>query len=129
MILNAFGTAGIASLTKILDYKKEQLAKAAADKNDARRIQLEGEVARIKGQIDILSIQKELGLADRKSFFFRVWLYTLVASVMLYWSARFWVRLLGVDADYGILVSDLNAAEIAISTIVVGYVFAQAKLG
>jgi hypothetical protein len=123
MILNFLGTAGISSLTKILDHKKELLIEAEKLKNDARRIQLEREIKQLEAEIAVKQMQKELGLADRKSFFFRLWCYTLVAAVMLYWSARFFVRLLGADIDYGIFVSDLSPEEIIISTMVTGYVF------
>jgi len=126
MILNFLGTAGLGSLTKILDHKKELLIEAEKLKNDARRIQLEREIKQLDTEIEIKRLQADLGKEDRKHFFFRLWSYTLVASVMLYWALRFWVRGLGLDADFSVFVSDLDAAEAVVSTMVLGYVFLKA---
>lgn len=123
MILNFLGSAGLSSLTKILDHKKELLIEAEKARNNAARIQLEREIKQLEGEIAIKGMQKELGFVDRKSPFFRFCAYSLVFSVMMYWNVRFWVRLLGIDVDFGVFVSDLNPAEVIISTMVTGYVF------
>lgn len=127
MILQFLGSAGISSLTKILDHKREMLVAAERAKNDAARIQLEREIKQLETEIEIKRLQADLGKVDRQHVFFRLWAYTLVASVMLYWAMRFWVRGLGIDADYGVFVSNLDGAEATISTIVVGYVFIKSK--
>lgn len=121
------GTAGVTSLEKILDHKKELAIEAGRQQNDARRIELEREAKQLETEIQIKRLQAELGKVDRKRWLFTLAMDLLTFSVMLYWSASFNVRTFGLDADYGVRVSPLNAEEVAVSMIVLGYVFLRVR--
>lgn len=128
-IAQLIGGAGLSSLTKILDYKRSQLEIATKGKNDAARIQLEREIAQLNAQIEFEKQRVILGMEDRKNRLFRFGAYGLCVIVCVYWMLRISVRGLGLDMDYLVTVSPLDAAEDVVSGMILLYIFGRASLG
>jgi hypothetical protein len=108
-----------------LDHKRELLKSA----NEAEKTRLNHEIQVLEIEVRALGEQVPLAQDAWRIPAFRFFAIMLVASVMTYWTLRFVSASLNLAADFNIVIASLSTQEAAVSSLVIGFVFAAMTRG
>lgn len=94
-----------------------------ASANETRRIQLQGELATLTAESERRKVSAALQQSDNQYPIMRLGKGLLMLAVGLYWSARIYAKLFGLD-DFHVYVKALDEQEYMMSLVVINYWFA-----
>ena len=107
-------------IQSMITARQNELASA----NATRKIVLEGEIAMLNAETERRKIAASLQQSDNQYLIMRLGKGLLMLAVGLYWSARIYAKLFGLD-DFHVFIKGLDDQEYTISLIVINYWFAS----
>lgn len=110
-------------IEKLLNHKKE----LAASANERERMNIEADVKILGYELERRRAIKDLQLKEYEHPFMWWPKFLLMMLVCSYWSARFAVKLIGLD-DFNVHITELDTTEAYVSSMILGYMFLSGEI-
>ena len=117
------GLLGDGLVEKFLNHKRM----AAETANAREKMNLDADMRVIEAELARREMIRELQIKEYEHPFLWWPKFLLMLFVSLYWSARFMVKLTGLN-DFNVAIAELSTEEAVVSSLVLGYLFLANKI-